>query len=474
MRRFNLTNLLKSVSVFLLSTFIVMQTSQIKTFAEMNTLLKGIKANCTVKDFGETVQSFDVTVNEDIDLNTIKAEDFIIENAIINHGGVKGNIKVKNIKINENTMTLTVDEFLLVKSPDLKVTCTSNEAIAFEYEDLIISSPVADKFESKEYNGVNYKLFSPEMTEAAPLVIWMHGRGDNALQLRTAKNATMFAEDESQAKNPCYVLAPQSDDSVTQVRWSDRELENIIEVVNGLIEEGKVDRNRVYIVGHSMGGQGTWNLLRKAPELFAAAITMAPRVIEDQVELDDLEKLKDLPVWLFHAESDPVNLVSGSRDRYNKLIELGNENVKYTELTDDEMKSFGIGYGSPFEYHATNVVMVNTPGVIEWLFAQEKDNGEVEIPDNGGDNPSIDEEIPNTDNDDNTVNDEDKPFVDEDNKEDKPTVEVDDSSENNNDNIQGSEDNKQDTLPQTGAPIGSIAFIISGIMAIGAGKKLIK
>lgn len=474
MRRFNLTNLLKSVSAFLLSTFIMIQASEIKTFAEINSSLKSITANCIVKDFGETVESFEVTVGENVDLTTIKAEDFIIENAIINHGGVKGNIKVKNIEINGNIITLTVDEFLLVKSPDLKVTCTSNEAIAFEYEDLTISSPVADKFETKEYNGLNYKLFSPEATEAVPLVIWMHGRGDNGLQLRTAKNATMFAEDESQAKNPCYVLAPQSDDSVTQVRWSDRELENIIEVVKGLIEEGKVDENRVYVIGHSMGGQGTWNLLRKAPELFAAAITMAPRVIENQAELDDLEKLKDLPVWLFHATSDPVNLVSGSRDRYNKLVELGNENAKYTELSNDEMKAFGIGYGSPFEYHATNVVMVNTPGVVEWLFVQAKDSGEVETPDNGEDNPPIDEETPNTDNDDNPVIDEDKPLTDEDNNEDKPNVEVDDSSENNNQNIESTQDNKQDKLPETGAPIGSIAFIISGAMAIGAGRKLIK
>lgn len=67
---------------------------------------------------------------------------------------------------------------------------------------------------------------------------------------------------------------------------------------------------------------------------------MEPRAIENQAELYDLEKLEDLPVWSFHAESDLVNLVSGSRDRYNKLVELGNENVKYIELNNDDNESF--------------------------------------------------------------------------------------------------------------------------------------
>lgn len=480
--RKNKKNFLKRLPIYLISCFTIMQMSEVKGFAEGGISYKEIIANCTVENFGETAHSFDITVDESVDLKTIKAEDFIVENAIIDHGGTKGNIKVKEVIINENTITIEVDDFLLVKSSELEIICTSNEALSFKYSDISkISSPVADKFESKEYNGLNYKLFSPESTEALPLVIWMHGRGDNGLQLRTAKNATMFAEDENQLKNPSYVLAPQSDDSVTEVRWTDKELENIIQVINGLIEEGKVDKNRVYVVGHSMGGQGTWNLLRKAPNLFAAAITMAPRTIENQAELDDLEALKDLPIWLFHAASDPVNKVEGSRDRYNKLVEIGNTKVKYTELSDDEMKSFGIGYFSPFEFHATNVVMANTPGVTEWLFEQKKEITN-ENPDNNEEKPGVDnEEKPVVDNEEKPVVDnEEKPVVD---NQENPTVDneenpVLDNEETLNKDEQNkpnnSEENNIEKLPNTGTPIGSSIFIILGIIAIIAGKKILK
>lgn len=363
-----------------------------------------ITVNATVKDLGETVESLEVVVEDDVDLTRIKAEDFIIENAVVDHFGNVGDIKVNDIKVEGNTLVLSVGEFLTIKSDgsmgdELKVTCKSNEELSFTYSDITkIVSPVADKFETKEYNGLTYKLFSPDSDEALPIVIWMHGRGDNGLQLRSARNATMFAEDESQKENPCYVFAPQSDESVTAVRWTDNELENIIDVLEQLIEEGKVDPNRVYLTGHSMGGQGAWNLLRKAPDMFAAAITMAPRIISEQAELDDLAALKDLPVWFFHATNDPVNLVSGSKDRYNKLLEVGNTKLKYTELSDEEMIEFGAGSNT----HATNIVMANTPGVIEWLFVQKKEV----VNENNKDDDNINEEVNNpTDNSNNINND---------------------------------------------------------------------
>lgn len=465
---------LKKLSMYLIAFLLIMNVSKIEVFANEEILNDKIVANCTVENFGETIHSFDIKVSEDIDLSTIKAEDFTIKNAIIDHLGTVGDIKVNEIEVNENTITLKVDDFLLFKSPDLEITCISNPEISFKYNDITISSPVADKFEDKEYNGLKYKLFSPKTNEKLPLVIWMHGRGDNGYQLRSAKNATMFAEDENQAKNPCYVMAAQSDESVTEIRWTDRELENIIAVINQLIEDGKVDENRVYIVGHSMGGQGTWNLLRKSPKLFAAAITMAPRVIEDKKELDDLEALKDLPVWLFHATSDPINTVDGSRDRYNKLLEVGNTKVKYTELSDDDMKSFGIGYLSPYEFHATNVVMANTPGIIDWLFKQVNTTiNDIE------ENPSIDEEEkPLTDTDkEPSIDIEENESVDKDEQtsteiEKKPVLEENTNKEENKDNE--SENNKIEELPNTGTPIASNVFAMMSMAAIGSGLLLVK
>lgn len=354
------------------------------TFAATEALDR-IVANCEVEDLGETTKSFEIHVKDVADLEVINKEDFIIKNAVADHLGTIVTPKVTEMTIEGDKLTLEVEDFLMFKSEGsdevdaLEVECTSNEDLSFAFEDIDeILSPIADQFTDEEHNGLVYKLFSPKTEEKQPLVIWMHGRGDNGIQLRSAPNGVMYASEEMQKDHPAYVLAPQSDQSVTETRWTDEELENVIEVVNELIAEGKVDENRVYVVGHSMGGQGTWNMLRKAPDLFAAAVTIAPRVISEDAELEDLAELTELPVWLFHATSDPINLVSGSLDRYNKLIELGSETAKLTELSDEEMLAYGLGELSPFEYHASQIVVANSPEVTEWLFSQTKATEEME------------------------------------------------------------------------------------------------
>ena len=451
---------IKKLSILMAAGVMASAMPYLRVSAKISNSITSIIANAEVENFGETVKNFEITVNN-IDLSTIDKDDFVIDNAVIDHLGTEGDIKVNDVTIEDNKITLEVDDFLTIKSngsllpEELKVTCTENDELSFSYSDITkIVSKTADKFETKLYNGLNYKLFSPKKSEKLPLVIWMHGRGDNGIQLRSAKNAVMFAEDEVQSKNPTYVMAPQSDESVTAIRWTDNELDNIATVVRDLIDSGKVDKNRVYIVGHSMGGQGTWNLLRKNPDLFAAAITMAPRIIAEEAELTDLEKLKELPVWMFHAESDPVNKVSGSRDRYKRLLEVGNTKVKYTELNDDEMKGFGLGYLSPDEYHATNIVMANTPGVVDWLFAQHK--AEVSVNPDTGKDEEKDEEV----------------------KEPSVNVPVDTDKENKiNDNTNKETTvSKSDSAPKTGDTLPKLLALgaVASLGVIGGLKKFNK
>ena len=368
----------KKLSILIVTGLMTSITPSLNVSAKLSDNVTSIVANAEVESLGETIKNFEITVN-DIDLSNIDKADFVIDNAVTDHFGTRGDIKVNDIKVEDNKITLDVDDFLSIKSngnllgDELKVTCTKNDELSFSYSDITkIVSKTADKFEDKSYNNLKYKLFSPKKRGKLPLVIWLHGGGDCGRQLLTSKSGTMFAEDEVQNKYPSYVMAPQSDESVEGGSWSNDELDNVAGAAEELIKDGKVDKTRVYVIGHSMGGQGAWNILRRHPKLFAAAITTSPRVISEEAELEDLSNLSDLPVWMFHASSDPINLVSGSRDRYNKLVELGNTKVKYTELSDDDMKAYGLGELSPYQYHFTNVVMANTPGIEDWLYAQRK------------------------------------------------------------------------------------------------------
>ena len=88
----------------------------------------------------------------------------------------------------------------------------------------------------------------------------------------------------------------------------------------------KIDENRVYLMGHSMGGIGTWKIAPKYPDVWAA---IAP--ISGNGAPDTLGKIRNVPEIIVHGDNDPTVNVSGSRTMVARLKELGVEH-KYIEV----------------------------------------------------------------------------------------------------------------------------------------------
>ena len=88
----------------------------------------------------------------------------------------------------------------------------------------------------------------------------------------------------------------------------------------------KIDESRIYLMGHSMGGIGTWKVAPKYPDIWAA---IAP--ISGNGNPAVLEKLRGVPEIIVHGDADPTVPVSGSRTMVAKLKELGIEH-KYIEV----------------------------------------------------------------------------------------------------------------------------------------------
>lgn len=116
-------------------------------------------------------------------------------------------------------------------------------------------------------------------------------------------------------------------------------------------EQG-IDSKRHYVGGISFAGYGTWNVIAKRPDLFAAAIpicgggnpAMAPKMV-------------NVPIWAFHGEKDINVPVSCSRDMIQAIRKAGGH-PKYTEFT---------GQG-----HSIWDQIMETEGIWTWLFAQRK------------------------------------------------------------------------------------------------------
>ena len=187
---------------------------------------------------------------------------------------------------------------------------------------------VADAFErlSRTSNGVTvkYGLFVPEDYDAGtayPLVLALHGNGeranadgsDNLRNIAAHDLGTVWATPEAQAERPAFVLAPQVPNDPA-IRWSAEQdpdvsdfkpiQRTVLEILESVEAEYSIDPDRIYIVGLSMGGHGTWDFISRLPGRFAAAVPMSGESFPSQA--DDIAHM---PVWAFSGEQDPATLV---------------------------------------------------------------------------------------------------------------------------------------------------------------------
>jgi dienelactone hydrolase len=106
----------------------------------------------------------------------------------------------------------------------------------------------------------------------------------------------------------------------------------LVETIAKLRTEFGLDGRRIYVGGFSMGGCGTWELLTRYPDLFAAAFPIAgPPHSGAPGERPGLAAvIKHVPIWVFHGDRDNLAPVSGSRAIVAALNKEGAD-VRYTE-----------------------------------------------------------------------------------------------------------------------------------------------
>ena len=133
-----------------------------------------------------------------------------------------------------------------------------------------------------------------------PVILSLHGAGgkgtNNRKQLKDWNR--QLADPKRRNQFPCYVVAPQAPGL-----WNGEQLKIIQKII---AELPSVDLDRIYIMGHSMGGHGTYIYIQLAPKYFAAAAPSAGSGLKRTEEFIDPEKIKDTPIWALHGDKDRV------------------------------------------------------------------------------------------------------------------------------------------------------------------------
>ncbi len=175
-----------------------------------------------------------------------------------------------------------------------------------------------------------YALFQPtryneDPNHKWPLILSLHGSGevgkDGIKQTRVGLPLYIARQPD---RFPFITLMPQA-----HTMWfRGEDAEAIWAILEQVCTKYRVDRERIYITGLSMGGFGTWELAAARPDIFAAAVPICG--VANQ---ETLPNLKRLPIWAFHGRLDTNVPVSGSRDAVDELKRLGAK-PRYTEYRD--------------------------------------------------------------------------------------------------------------------------------------------
>lgn len=143
--------------------------------------------------------------------------------------------------------------------------------------------------------------------ESWPLVVFLHGSGERGLEPGLIQRYWPIP-----SGIPAIVVAPQCLPGST---W---EAEYVVQFVKYAASRYHVNQKRIYLMGYSMGGFGTWQTAATFPNLFAAIVPIA-----GGGNPQSAESLAATPTWAFHGESDEVVLAEQTKRMIRALRAVG-------------------------------------------------------------------------------------------------------------------------------------------------------
>lgn len=195
--------------------------------------------------------------------------------------------------------------------------------------------------EVKIRKKLSYILDVPQHVKTnIPLIVFLHGSGERGNNLEMVKAHSPFTY-KNLIKEPVAILAPQCPENT----WWDTDA--VYFLIKEISEKYKIDKERIYLTGLSMGGWGTLKLAGEHPEMFAVvAAVCAPT---DRVMWANIQNYKDLNIKLFHGGMDDVVLPENAFNFYQKLHPV-NPKADLIIFPNDNHNSWDSTYSDPKLY----------------------------------------------------------------------------------------------------------------------------
>lgn len=212
-------------------------------------------------------------------------------------------------------------------------------ALLLSFSNQGFAEQTAKRFEIQR--SLDYLLFLPQNYDekaAHPLIVFLHGAGERGDNIEVVKVHGPPKIVQSKPDFPFIVLSPQCPKNQ---RWNALDLMDLIKHIKS---KYKVDAERIYLTGLSMGGYGTWDLAAQYPYEFAAIAPICgggnPR---------NTRRMGHIPTWVFHGGKDTVVPISQSEGMIAGMEKAGGT-PKFTIYPDAGHDSWTATYNNPELY----------------------------------------------------------------------------------------------------------------------------
>ncbi len=219
-------------------------------------------------------------------------------------------------------------------------------------------------------DGLPCRFWMPDgydATKPYPLVVYLHGAGqagtDNKKHVDEWNDVLNPLLSASTRKTyPAFIVAPQAPSVWVDWAWEkgsydinavpeSATLKKVLATITALRGQYNVDPNRLYVVGYSMGGEGTWDLVARHPDMFAGALPVFGVAAPNAAP-----RLRNTAVWAFHNADDGSVRPDSDRQMFRAMAAAGARPL-YTEGATGGHFGFS-GYGNA--------------AVLPWLFLQRR------------------------------------------------------------------------------------------------------
>ena len=196
---------------------------------------------------------------------------------------------------------------------------------------------------------MKYLIYLPkdyEQKASWPLMLFLHGSGERGDNLDLVKKHGPPKLIDAGKQFPFIVVSPQCPNGQS---WEPFKLTALLDEI---AEKYKVDQDRIYLTGLSMGGFGTWALAAYRPNRFAAIVPICGGGDPSRVK-----RIAHIPTWVFHGDKDPTVRLRMSKKMVDALKKHGGI-VAFTFYPDAGHDAWTQAY--------------NTLELYEWLLHQKR------------------------------------------------------------------------------------------------------